>query len=96
MAKFASCGKLIKQIGDELQKMADNKMRSQNMTMAQTVALLALYHTPEKQLTMKQLEKELHVAQSGDGGVISTVRRKEARIWIRMISGKVNLLHWEG
>ena len=64
MAKLASCGNLIKQINDELRKRANNMMRSQDMTMAQIGALLALYHTPEKQLSMKQIEKELHVAQS--------------------------------
>ncbi len=76
MAKPASCGTLIKQIGDELRKKADNKMRSQDMTMTQTVALLALYHTPEKQLTMKQLEKELHVAQSTAAGIVSRLEQK--------------------
>lgn len=76
MAKLTSCGTLIKQISDELRKRADNKMRSQDMTMAQTGALLALYHTPEKQLTMKQLEKALHVAQSTAAGIISRLEQK--------------------
>ena len=76
MEKPASCGTLIKQISDELRKRADNKMRSQNMTMAQIGALLALYHTPEKQLTMKQLEKELHVAQSTAAGIVSRLEQK--------------------
>ena len=76
MANLASCGTLIKQISDELRKMADNKMRSQDMTMAQIGALLALYHTREKQLSMKQLEKELHIAQSTTAGIISRLERK--------------------
>lgn len=76
MENLASCGKLIKQISDELRKRADNKMRSQDMTMAQIGALLVLYHTPEKQLTMKQLEKELHVAQSTAAGIISRLEQK--------------------
>lgn len=76
MAKLASCGQLIKQISDELQKRADNRMRSQDMTMAQIEALLSLYHTPEKQLSMKQMEKELHVAQSTTVGIISRLEQK--------------------
>ena len=76
MAKLASCGNLIKQINDELRKRANNMMRSQDMTMAQIGALLALYHTPEKQLSMKQIEKELHVAQSTTVGIISRLEHK--------------------
>lgn len=76
MANPTSCGTLIKQISDELRKRADNKMRSQDMTMAQTGALLSLDHTPGKQLSMKQLEKELHVAQSTAAGIISRLEQK--------------------
>lgn len=76
MAEPASCGTLIKQISDEMRKRADNQMRSQDMTMAQTGALLALYYAPQKQLTMKQLEKELHVAQSTAAGIISRLEHK--------------------
>lgn len=51
-------------------------MRSQDLTMVQTGALLALYNTPEKQLSMKQLEKNLHVAQSKAAGIISRLEQK--------------------
>lgn len=76
MENLASCGKLIKQISDELRKRADNNLRSQDMTMAQIGALLTLYNSPEKQLSMKQLEKDLHVAQSTTAGIISRLEQK--------------------
>ena len=76
MADHVSCGILMKQIGDEMQKRADNKMRSWDMTMAQAGALLALNDAPEKQLSMKQLEKVLCIAQSTTAGIISRLEQK--------------------
>lgn len=76
MENHISYGQLFKQIGDELRKEANNKMRAQDMTMAQTGALLELYHAPQKQLSMKQLEKKLHVAQSTAAGIISRLEQK--------------------
>ncbi len=76
MAKQRSCGLLIKQINDELQKKANNEMRSMNLTMAQVSTLLELYHAPERQRSMKELEECLHVAQSTAAGIILRLERK--------------------
>lgn len=76
MANQISFGILIKQIGDELQKRANNKMRSWDLTMAQAGALLALHDAPEKQMSMKQMEKALHVAQSTTAGIVSRLEQK--------------------
>ena len=76
MADHVSCGILMKQIGDEMQKRADNMMRSWDLTMAQAGALLALNDAPEKQLSMKQLEKVLCIAQSTTAGIISRLEQK--------------------
>ena len=76
MADNVSCGILMKQIGDEMQKRADNKRRSWDMTMAQAGALLALNDAPEKQLSMKQLEKVLCIVQSTTAGIISRLEQK--------------------
>lgn len=67
---------LIKQISDEMQKRADNKLRSQNLTMTQAGALMILSNAPEKQMTMKQMEKSLHVAQSTAAGIVSRLEQK--------------------
>lgn len=52
-------------------------MRSRDMTMTQTSALLALYHAPEQQMTLKELESFLHVAQSTAAGITSRLEQKK-------------------
>lgn len=70
------CGRLIKQIHDELRKNANNAMRSLDMTMAQLDALAELDSAPEKQRSLKELEQRLHVAQSTAAGTITRLERK--------------------
>ena len=64
MADENTCGVLLKQICDELKKMADNSLRANDLTMAQLGALLVLNQLPDRQFSYKELEKKLHVAQS--------------------------------
>lgn len=70
------CGKLIKQISDEMQKNANNAMRSLDMTMSQFGALLEIHQAPERQKSLKELEQSLHVAQSTVAGIISRLEQK--------------------
>ena len=76
MEERQACGKLIKQINDELRKNANNAIRSQDMTVAQLDALLELACAPEKQRTLKELEQSLHVAQSTAAGIIVRLEQK--------------------
>ena len=76
MEERQACGKLIKQINDELRKNANNAMRSQDMTVAQLDALLELDCAPEKQRSLKELEQRLHVAQSTAAGIIARLEQK--------------------
>lgn len=76
MNERPDCGKLIKQIHDEMRKNINNAMRAQNMTMAQWDALLELDLAPEKQLSFKELEQRLHIAQSTTVGIISRLEQK--------------------
>lgn len=71
-----SCAKLFKQINDELQKRANNDMRAQDITMSQAQVLLELSKAPGMQLSMKELEKRLHVAQPTAVGLINRLERK--------------------
>lgn len=71
-----TCGLLFKQINDELQKRANNHMRSQNITMSQSVVLLELANAPNNTLSMKALEKHLNVAQPTAVGLISRLEQK--------------------
>lgn len=71
-----SCGALIKQIHDELERNANNTLRAQDMTMAQSGALVIIHGTSEKQMTLKELERVLHVAQSTAAGIVVRLEEK--------------------
>lgn len=76
MQKSVVCSALIKQIHDHMEKHANNSLRSQDLTISQVGALVELYSAPEKQLSLKELEKLLHVAQSTSAGIISRLEQK--------------------
>lgn len=70
------CGAMIKQIHDHLEKDVNNTLRAQDLTMAQVGVLVALHHTPEKELPLKELERILHVAQSTAAGLVVRLEQK--------------------
>ena len=76
MNERPDCGGLIKQISDEMQKKANNAMRSYNITLAQLGALIELERAPAGQRSLKELEKLLHVAQSTAAGIIARLEQK--------------------
>lgn len=76
MEKRRECGLLIKQISDELRKNANNAMRAQDMTLAQLAALAELDQASEQQLSLKELEQRLHVAQSTAAGIVTRLEQK--------------------
>ncbi len=71
-----SCGALIKQIHDELEKNANNAMRVYDITMAQCSALMILNRASEKQMALKELERGLRVAQSTAAGIVARLEQK--------------------
>lgn len=71
-----SCGSLIKQIHDELEKNANNAMRAYDITMAQCGTLIALNGASEHQMSLKELERLLHVAQSTAAGIVTRLEQK--------------------
>ena len=77
MEERKECGVLIKKINDELEKNANNVLRTQDLTFSQLGALLKLDAASEGQLTLKELEKQLHVAQSTAAGIVSRLERKD-------------------
>lgn len=76
MEERKECGALIKKINDELEKNANNVLRAEDLTFSQIGALLELNSAPEGRLTLKELEKRLHVAQSTAAGIVSRLERK--------------------
>lgn len=71
-----SCGLLIRQIHNALEKSSNNTLRDRGLTFAQVSALLSIRDTAEKQVTFKELEKLLHLAQSTTAGIISRLEQK--------------------
>lgn len=71
-----SCGMLIKQIHDEMEKRINNALRSFDLTMAQMAALLVIRKIPERRMSLKELEHELGVAQSTTAGIVSRLEQK--------------------
>lgn len=71
-----TCGALIKQIHDELEKRSNNSLRSAGLTMAQVAVLLELEAAPDRQMPLKELEKRLHVAQSTAAGIVTRLEQK--------------------
>ena len=71
-----SCGGLIKQIHDALERNANNAMRPQGLTMAQFGVLLALGREEDGTLPLKVLEQRLHVAQSTAAGIVARLEQK--------------------
>ena len=71
-----SCGGLIKQIHDALERNANNAMRPQGLTMAQFGVLLALGWEENGTLALKALEQRLHVAQSTAAGIVGRLEQK--------------------
>ena len=70
------CGTMIKQLHDALERNVNNVLRTKDLTMAQVGLLLELYHSPEKQMSLKELERILHVAQSTTAGIVVRLEQK--------------------
>ncbi len=76
MSEYRSCGKLLKQIHDEMEKRANNTLRIQGLTMMQGETLLILNEAEGKILPLKELERKLHVAQSTAAGIVARLEQK--------------------
>jgi len=76
MEKRIFGGIMIKQLHDELEKQANNTLRPQDLTLAQVRVLMELSATAEKQMSLKELERRLHVAQSTAAGIIIRLEQK--------------------
>ena len=70
------CGALIKQIHDELEKKANALLRQQDLTLSQMNVLMELEAAPGHQLSLKELEGLLHVAQSTAAGIVARLEHK--------------------
>ena len=76
MKHYESCGMLIKQIHDTLEKQSNNAMRRDDLTMAQVGVLLTLEDAGAAGRSLKELEQILHVAQSTAAGIVVRLEAK--------------------
>lgn len=76
MLNHETCGILIKQIHDALEKNANNALRARGLTLVQLNVLMVLCQSEEKQMSLKELEQILHVAQSTAAGIIRRLELK--------------------
>lgn len=66
----------IKHIDDCLKKRANNSLRKKGLTLMQSHVLLELQFAPDQRLTFKEIEKDLHVAQSTTAGLLRRLQDK--------------------
>lgn len=71
------CGTLIKIAHDRLERTANNELREQDLTLSQIGVLLFIKDQPEHNVTMKDIEHRLHVAQSTTVGIIARMETKD-------------------
>ena len=71
-----SCGMMIKQLHTTLEKNANNTLKQCDLTVAQVSVLMALHQASDRQLPLKQLEKNLHLARSTTAGLAMRLEQK--------------------
>lgn len=71
-----SCVVLIKELETNMEKHINNAMREQEITVTQARVLFTLRSFPEKQATLKHLEKKLQLSQSVTVGIIKRLEQR--------------------
>lgn len=72
-----TCGMLIRQINNALEKKVNNQLKEKGLTLSQMQALIEIINVPAKKLAFKELEKRLSLAQSTTAGLISRLEQKK-------------------
>ena len=77
MSKNYSCGTLLKQIHDIMEKNANNVLREQKLTISQSGVLVLLDEKEGKTASFKELEKEFGVSQPTMVGILNRLVQKD-------------------
>ena len=77
MSKNYSCGTLLKQIHDIMEKNANNVLREQKLTISQSGVLVLLDEKEEKTASFKELEKDFGVSQPTMVGILNRLVQKD-------------------
>ncbi len=76
MEEQTSCGLLLKQIHDGMERQANNELRAHDLTFAQISVLMLLDGAENGTLALKEIEKTLRVAQSTAAGIVARLEQK--------------------
>ena len=68
---------LINQIKNIQEKRLNQALKAQDITLSQAKALSILCEYPEQQMTLKDLEKKLDLAQSVTAGIVARLEQKK-------------------
>ncbi len=71
-----SCSTLIRQIHLAIAKQSNNVLRQHNLTMSQFMALQTLEAAPQKELSLKELERALQTSQPDAAGIVIRLEKK--------------------
>ena len=77
MPKNYSCGTLLKQIHDIMEKNANNVLREQDLTISQSGVLVLLDEKEGKTASFKELEKDFGVSQPTMVGILNRLEQKD-------------------
>ena len=77
MQKNYSCGTLLKQIHDIMEKNANNVLREQELTISQSGVLVLLDEKEGKTASFKELEKDFGVSQPTMVGILNRLVQKD-------------------
>lgn len=77
MSKNYSCGTLLKQIHDIMEKNANNVLREQDLTISQSGVLVLLDEKEGKTASFKDLEKDFGVSQPTMVGILNRLVQKD-------------------
>lgn len=76
MNNFKNCGYFIKHIHTTLEKEANNDLHDLGLTISQVAILFLLNTSISKEMLLKDIEKNLHLAQSTIAGTVSRLVEK--------------------
>lgn len=77
LSEANTCGMLIRQINNALEKRVNNQLKAKDLTLSQMTALVEIQKEPSNKLTFKELEKRLSLAQSTTAGLIFRLEQKK-------------------
>ena len=77
MSRNYSCGTLLKQIHDIMEKNANNVLREQELTISQSGVLVLLDEKEGKTASFKELEKDFGVSQPTMVGILNRLMQKD-------------------